>query len=367
MTIVNHINNLENLAKELTKELSVSLASFAFGEVFSSVARKSSELCPYSKVAVLFSPNGFSSFGEKAKKELKSKGLSPVCIILTDQDKDKAEIISSLPENIRLILTFERGLAFLTQEIASLLNVECVIGLSSYKEKLFLEQESAPTHFVLSNEIQVSPSAIYQNIVSKIISLLDVKLKQFLKIIDKNDYFTDKYIKILQSALLISPEQEKNLAFKLIECDLSLQLIERAFSHYFLPCDIKTSLCILRLVASYLDKDFLCVPNYIERASKVSELYNRDYFETLKCFAYQIERFKLSKDNEIHIKRGLMELANEYSLLIPKIVSTFNALGGKSNAPLKDVLFSVKYRSDIEKHNNVCSLLRENGCLEQII
>ena len=171
----------------------------------------------------------------------------------------------------------------------------------------------------------------------------------------------------MQTALLILDKNDKKLAQTILECDIALQLIERAFLQFSPNCDLKTSLAILNLVANSLDKEFLSVPNYVERAKKVSELYNLDYYKTLKAFSYQIEAFNSIKNNLVDVKRGLKELASIYYNLAPKIVSTFSALGGKCLCSIKELKNSVFYRSDIEYYNNIVSLLRENGCLEQIM
>ncbi len=361
-------DEINEFASGLNQTLNFSKIEFYSGDFLQKTASVCSEICPYCKLVVLYTQDCFESFGEKFSNILKQKGVTPINVILNfnQVETDLNMLEQSFPENARLVVAIEEGCIFSCQALAKFKGVDCVIGLESFPQKLFNKLMPPPTHFVFCEKLKMDKRQTYSIVVSKIISLLDIKLKQFLKIIPKNPIQSDEFVEILDKAIDELVLDNRLFNEKLIEYAVKLELLEIALGHISKNYDIKTSLCMIKLIASNLKKEFFSSPNYLVRAERVNKLYGLDYYQTLKGFKFQIDKFKEYQENLTDIKKGLSALSSLYLELTPKIVKTFKSLGGVWSAQNKQILQSIKYAGDIHYYNNSMSLLRETGCLEQI-
>ncbi len=361
-------NQLNEQLKELEKAKLLPKITLEVGEVLQKLTEFCSDCCPYSKVAVLYTKNSYLCFNTELTKNLKSKNLSPINFIFDENEitsYEKEQVIKSIPETVRIILTVDNTLIELCQALAKELKLACAVGVCSLpSHTLFSRHLPSNLAIAFNEQLSVDESRCYSAIVSKIISLLDIKLKQFFKILPKNNKLTDEFIEILDLALDVLNQEKQERKQKLLQYLLRLDFLERAFGHYDTYKQVKISLCLVKLLAVNLNKEFYSVPNYLLRASAVNNIYNQDYFKTLLNFKYQLQVIKSFEENLLDVKKGLSALAKIYADKAQVILTTFSALGGKEKLTSKEILENVKYMGDMPNGINCLTLLRENGGLE---
>ncbi len=355
---------LRQLSEKLQKEHFAPEITFYSGRLLDKFSEVCGKLCPFSKIAMLYSPLDFEKYGEELTSTLKDNGLKVVNVILNEKDcnSDLDNIIASMPENARLIATTSQELVEFSQRLAHNLGVGCVIGLSKIPDTIFAKGAFSPIAVVVDENLSTLDWELYQKLVGKIVCLFDLKVKQFFKIISKNTPLIFDFIDILDaglSAYLDCPLDYKN---KLLESALSLELLSRALNHYEKAYDLKTALCLVKLVAVSLKKEYKAIPNYLERAKAVEKLYGLSYLNVLENIKAQLDGQKLYGENLTDMKKGLSALAQIYLEKTPSIIRTFTALNGEYQDN-KLVLTNIKYAGDIHYYNTSASLLRETGCL----
>ncbi len=360
--------NLSNFVTLLKTRGVSSQISFYCGSLISESALVCKALCPYSKLVALYTKSSFKNYGEALSERLKANGLSPLNIVLerAELEENLEQIILALPENARISLTLDKELIKCCQTLAKSRELECVIGLDDFPSRLFEITNPPPTSFIFEASGRADLSLLYQEAVNKIVSLIDIKLKQFLNFIPKREDLTDNFIELLDKALNVYDLEEGEREQKLIEWVISLEMLELAFCHIPEKYDFKTALCIVKLLAKNLSAELLSVPDYRKRAQKVEKLYDIKYLQTLKAFKAQLSELKAQKENLYHIRKGLSALAKEYATLAPRLVCTFKAFNGECKQSEKQILERIKYAGDMHFYNNSLSLLREVGYLEKI-
>ncbi len=289
-----NVFSLNSLSKNLKEWLNFREITFYNGEILSKTAEVCREICPYSKVIVLFAQPTFDKVGEEFTSILKDNGLTPISLIVDKDEFEKSnqQILFSIPENVRTCVTLDYSLITSCLELSKDKRLECVIGFNQAPLKLFsLYPPNA--RLVFSDQLIINDSLIYQSVVSKIISLLDIKLKQFFKIIPKNYAIGDLFVEILQKALTVKHFLEPNESQRILEYFLSLELIETALNHFSENYELKTSLCIIKLISVGLTKEFYAAPNYLARAKALEKLYGISYLSGLEAFKSQLDQAKL--------------------------------------------------------------------------
>ncbi len=368
--------NISTITRELN-ELSARLydgkflqkITFFSGEIPSQTAEYCAKTCPFCKVAVLYTKEGFINNGDELSYQLKKRGIKPVNIIFESENINQAELdktISSMPETVRIILTVDQTLLEFAGALAKELKLVCALGVFDLPDKTVVLPKTLPeqTGIILSQDLKVVESKSYSVAVSKIISLLDIKLKQFLKIIPKNFELTDEFIQILESVLEILSYSKTQRGYKLLEIIFGLEILERALGHYSTPLELTATLCVIKMLATELTKERLETPNYVERARELSDKYNENYFQTLLEFKSQLNIFESHVQQMTDIKKGLSALAKMYLDKSGLIVKTFKEFKGRRQSPLKDIYAKIKYAGDKPYNIGCISLLRETGALE---
>ncbi len=355
-------NCVNNFSERLKIEYNANKKVFYAGNILKTTASLCFKTCPYSVIAVLFTEEGFNKCGEDLIALLEKHNLSPVKLIISKGELDRnIELIAkALPENVRLILTVDIEHLYNAQALAVARELECVIGLTSFPDRFFYSA-SAPITQLVFDDVEYNQKRLYEIAVSKIISLIDIKVKQFFKILPSKSELLTEFIELLDIALY---GKEDNL----LESAIKLELMENALGHYEKPLDIKTALCLVKVLATNLDKTFYGVPNYIDRAKRASEIYGLSYLETLEMLKAQLDEQEKFKENISDIRKGIGALARIYEQKIGDIISKYLSFGGsfEESNNNKDMLLGLKFNGDIHYYNNSLSLLRETGYLEKI-
>ncbi len=364
MNIISQITALNELIKTYAPENFCQI-TFNNANEISRVGYECGTLRPYSKILALYSTQSFCEYAKDLTLSITERGLKPLNLILNDKFEflcEEEKVISSIPEDVRLVLTLDADLIEVAQKIAQKRDLVCVIYLTRLPKKIFYERLPSRLCFILSDDLKISYSEIYSDIVSKIISLLDVKLLRFFNIYQKNDELTDKYAQILDCAIKSFPQKtQRSLEYK-----LSLDLLELWLGYNSRSLDLKQALCIVKMLESFLCEEKRESPNYLARAEAVSKLYGYDYYLTLQAIKKQLDIIQDNEEALPDIKKGLKVLAKGYASYAGEIISAYLALGGSFTRGNKDVLTDIKYLGDYGEISCI-SLLRENGVLEKII
>ncbi len=359
-----YLASINSQASRLKNQFGGASVNFLVGELFFTTAITCKNLCPYSKIAVLYTQQDFLEFGESFTYIIKRNGLNPVNVIISELELQNDErLAKSLPENVRLIATLSGAHIYNAQALAFEMGIACVIGLNKTPERLFNSLNLPNVNFVLAERLNFTAYETYQNLVNKIITLLDIKLKQFFRITRKNFSLADEFSQSLDIALKLSCKSQ-DYAQKLLYYALLLELTGVALGQLSNGYDVKTALCILKLSATNLKREFFRVPNYLERAQAIGELYGANRLEILENLKSQLEYQNAFSEKLTDIKKGLAALASVYLERQNEIIENFKSFNGVANKKAKEILQTVKYAGDLHYYNNIVSLLRETGSLE---
>ncbi len=364
MLSITSINFLNSLAESLEKEGNNAKITFYTGELLERTVDVCTSVCPFSKVAVLHTAKSYGQTGKILYQLFKAKGLTPVNIICEQNEitADMVTLSDSMPENVRLIVTVTQEHIYTAQRLAKSREIECVIGLAYLPHNVFCAFNPRSIRFIIDQNLKVQDFEVYEDIVCKIVCLLDIKIKQFFLSAPKKFELTLCFARILDSSLLLNLKAPSTQ--KLVEGRIALELVQRALECDSAFLDVKSTLCLVKLMASSFSQEAFAFPNYVERAKAVSERYGIEYLSALQNLKAQLDRQKEFNENLVDIKKGISALARAYADKIPKIVDNYIKLGGKSHTTLKQVMENLKYAGDIHYYINSASLLREAGVLE---
>ncbi len=151
-----YLASINSQASRLKNQFGGASVNFLVGELFSTTAITCKNLCPYSKIAVLYTQQDFLEFGESFTYIIKRNGLNPVNVIISELELQNDErLAKSLPENVRLIATLSGAHIYNAQALAFEMGIACVIGLNKTPERLFNSLNLPNVNFVLAERLNL--------------------------------------------------------------------------------------------------------------------------------------------------------------------------------------------------------------------
>jgi len=189
---------LATIANEYITYLEKQLSFNGKGKIFfysENPARISSELAPFRKVAVLYTAKSFFEHSISFTKDLKSSGLKPINLVLTDITLSVENLgqLFYLPEDTRLIIATEQILFPFAEYFACVKGVPCLLWITnplgkfltcSYQvengRNLNLFTPTAERHLVfVKKDGVITQSIIKEKIANDMLFLLDCKAQEF--------------------------------------------------------------------------------------------------------------------------------------------------------------------------------------------
>ena len=283
---------------------------FYTGNYAEQIEKILSKACPFGKVATLYYNSTYLELGQNFSNALKTKGFKPLSIIMPDNFCNSVEDYSrlfTLPEDVRAIITFDYDLNNAIKYFGAIKNIDAIHVLREFNElefispKIVVKNEQAletlilqcNQHVVLDENLyNVSLPKIYAYVASKIVSLLDYRI--YLKLSSKTPAKAcyDLLNTAIDNALTCFNQPIENRNDYLLQCLFTAEIANRLSGGiiYEVGCEdtvkrllekfegydrivfLKYSLNLYKKYFSGEYEHLLEIPNYNERAYKLSKI-----------------------------------------------------------------------------------------------
>jgi len=401
---------LNDLYNELSKSLGISgRVTFLGGNFEPELKSLIEKVAPCSEIAFVALKNTFSEFSEKVFR-LVGVGGGKVVSIITEPDEFSVDAVSdlfNLPDDVRLIVTFDTELVDKLNYLATIKNIPlCVIPINTFVDGVtefsaFIKNGdsfdnvpfTAERYVIVDNDIIKKDFVAcgYAFIISDLVTFTDYRIfcSAFGKAPFKAAYNTLRSAVTEEFSIFrFAPEKRKAITLKnalIAEIAKSFLTYKSGFIPSYYPFTARKGAdafdtAILRLnisfeclwlygeIAEYEEDSVATIVDYNKRAERVASLLHISERATAGTLISQ-RKMEIDTAKGIAVLRKIKDEVLSVRKVKDGIFGTYSSLGGK---PLEKelkrsaVFDLIRYSGDTFYGMNGLSVLREGGFLEKL-
>ena len=357
-------------------------------------------LAPYGKVAAIYSKNSFANVCKPFTERLKSAGVKAVNFILPDGarlDFKNASDVIGVPEDVRAVICFDRGLTDISAYIATLCSLPVIYiprtivtrGALAPKVAFFGDEFSSytvkcPRHTVLDGEFLFDGGKAeqYINVVEKLLALTDYRVRHEIA---GGRLAADAYSAVKNAVLscfnvcnaddalltLVTEGFKTEIADYSCGGDIICNSAAYNFRRLtgFSESDglgfafFSRALRVYAFSAGAQDHPF-AVPDYNARALALAKICGADDGAFLKGLLRQTRQLKADRGELARIRAAFSAEPNLQARALKAIERNYVALGGKTDFDFSPYAEAFTLCGDLPNVLNFMTLAREGGFLE---
>lgn len=404
MNAVKEISKLNDLVS--TSKKTGGKITFISGDYKTETEKLIKKICPYSKVGLVGFSKTYQSYGKEIVDELKKTGSKTVSLIMPDKYSDSvdyASLLFNFPEDVRLLIVFDRELMRSCTYFSGIRNVPILyipkdfFFYKSLDDVLFFRNGGKTekiicrsNKYVLFDENFISCDGlemVYAHIVSKIVALFDYKIYKTIKGERANKTVISTALSIIKETIDIMnvkiEERGKFLAINALKIELMNFITGAELFSYsaevftgkllasksdFYSIELASAIKILAYYSDFFSakEAFPVFPNYNKRVEEVSYVLRLSEKELADAFIKHTDDFFKNKSLYFKTIDSLKDSAKRAFDVVANLKSTYLTLGGKEYFGLdEDQLYdAVRFSGDVPFYFNGMTVLRELGILD---